>query len=246
LAVSVLAGILLALVLGIAVVVFRTDQVLTGLIVFAMGLGLTGAIGRPFAHKPIAGYEKLDMGALTEIPWLGPLLFGQDMLVYLTAILVIVLWYGIYRTQIGLRLRAVGEDPATADAAGVNVAVYRLGAILAGGALCGLSGGYLALASGQIWVEGMTAGRGWIAVALAIFARWRPGRAVVGAIIFGGTEAIIPRVQATGADIPAYFLLMLPYLLTLVVLIVPAIMIRGREDDAPSALMTNYVREDRP
>jgi len=245
LAVSILAGTLLALVFGIAVVAFRTDQVLTGLIVFAMGLGLTGAIGRPYAHKPITGFQKTDWGSISDIPWIGPLLFGQDVLVYVSAALVVAVWYVIYRTPVGLRLRAVGEDPATADAAGINVVAYRLAAILVGGALCGLSGGYLALASGQIWVEGMTAGRGWIAIALAIFARWRPGAAVVGALIFGGTEAIIPRIQATGADVPVYFLLMLPYLLTLAVLIVPSMVSKSWKDAAPSALLTNYVREDR-
>lgn len=239
------AGLLLSLVFGVATVLFKTDQVLTGLIIVAMGLGLSGILGRGYTHRPIEGFDGVTMGPLTEIPWIGPVIFGQDILVYLTAVIVLVVWWGIHRSAIGLRLRAVGEAAATADAAGINVSLYRMLAVLAGGALCGLAGGYLSLAAGQIWVEHMVAGRGWIAVALAIFARWRPFPAVLGALIFGGTEAAIPRIQALGGDTPVYFLLMLPYLLTLAVLIIPSIMIKGWRDEAPGGLLQNYVREER-
>ncbi len=245
LAVAVLCGMLLSAVFGIATVVFKTDQVLSGLIIVAMGEGLSGVLGRGFTHRPITGFESVDFGFLHDLPWVGPIVFGQDILVYVTVLLVALTGYGVHKTFTGLRLRAVGENPSTADTAGVNVTIYRLGAVIIGGALCGFAGAYLSLSAGQVWVEHMVAGRGWIAIALAIFARWMPWRAVVGALIFGGTEAIIPRIQATGADVPVYFLMMLPYLLTLAVLIIPAITSRGSQDDTPAALLTNYLREDR-
>lgn len=245
LASAVLAGIALAAVFGLATIAFRADQVLCGLIAVALGLGITGTIGKDFAHKPVAGFDKLQLSALSEIPWIGPILFRQDILVYVCVLITIFVWWVINRTITGLRLRAVGEDPSAADTAGVNVAKYRMGAVLAGGALTGLAGGYLSLAAGHVWVEHMTAGRGWIAIALAIFARWRVGPAVFGALLFGATEAIIPRLQASGIDAPVYLLLMLPYLLTIAALFIPAALKIRMRDDTPSALMRNYVREDR-
>lgn len=243
--VAVSMGALLSALFGTATVVFKTNQVLTGLIIAALGLGISGVLGQKYAHRPIQGFDGLDMGPLTGIPWIGPIVFGQDALIYVTAVLVLAVWWGIHRSATGLRLRAVGENPATADSAGYNVTLYRLGAVVLGGALCGLAGAYLSLAAGQVWVEHMVAGRGWIAIALAIFARWKPFPAVLGALIFGGTEALIPRVQALGGDLPFYLLLMLPYLLTLAVLVFPYIFISGWRDEAPAGLMQNYVREER-
>jgi general nucleoside transport system permease protein len=243
--IAVLMGALLSLVFGIATVVFKTDQVLTGLIIASLGLGISGVVGKDFAHRPIQGFDGVHLSVLTDIPWIGPIIFGQDILVYITAITVVLVWRGIHFSTIGLRLRAVGEDPPTADSAGVNVIYYRLGAVVVGGSLCGLSGAYLTLAAGQVWVEHMVAGRGWIAIALAIFARWRPFPAVLGALIFGGTEAIIPRIQTLGGNMPVYFLMMLPYLLTLAVLILPYVLIKGWRDEAPSGLMQIFLREER-
>ena len=242
--VAMLAGALVALVFGIAVVVFRTDQVLTGLIVVALGDGLTGVVGRPYMFEKVAGFRDLDLGALSDIPWLGPILFQQDILVYAAAALAVGVWWGLDRSDVGLRLRAVGEDPATADIAGVNVQLFRLAAVVLGGALCGLAGAYLSLASSFVWTEHMVAGRGWIVIALVIFSGWRPGRAVIGALIFGGAEALIPRIQAIGLDVPIYIVGMLPYVLTLAVLIVPTIL-RGERSPAPSGLLLNYLRQDR-
>ena len=242
---AILAGLLLSLVFGIATILLKTDQVLTGLIIVAMGLGLSGVLGRSYTHRPIQGYDGITIGQLTDLPWIGPIVFGQDILIYLTAIIVIIVWWGIHHSTVGLRLQAVGEAPSTADAAGINVSLYRMAAVLIGGALSGLAGGYLSLAAGQIWVEHMVAGRGWIAIALAIFARWRPLSAVLGAIIFGGTEAVIPRVQALGGDTPVYLLLMLPYLLTLTVLIIPSILNDRWRDESPGGLLQNYLREER-
>lgn len=243
-AAAIASACLLALTFGLATVVFRTDQVLTGLILVAGGVGLAGVVGRDYANKPVAGLAPLDLGALSQIPWIGPILLRQDALIYVGAVLVIGVWWSLQRTMIGLRLRAVGEDPATADAAGIDVQLYRLTAVTIGGGLCGLAGAYLSLAAARIWVEGMVAGRGWIAIALVIFARWRPGRAAVGALLFGGMDALIPRVQAIGADVPIFLMMMLPYVATLTVLAVPAI-VRGEVSAAPSALGLHYLRQER-
>ncbi len=242
--IAMLAGALVSLIFGIAVVIFRTDQVLTGLIIVAFGDGLTGVVGRPYMFESVAGFRGLDLGALSDIPWLGPIFFQQDILVYATVVLAIGIWWGLHKSNIGLRLRAVGEDPATADISGVNIQLFRLTAVVLGGAMCGLAGAYLSLATSYVWIEHMVAGRGWIVIALVIFSGWRPGRAVIGALIFGGAEALIPRIQAMGFDVPIYIVGMLPYMLTLAVLIVPTIL-RGEKSPAPSSLLLNYLRQDR-
>ena len=242
--VGTLCGIALAFVFGVAVVYFKTNQVLSGLAVVALGAGITGIVGRAVAHQPVAGFERLDMGFLSDIPWIGKIVFSQNIMIYACILIVIATWWAIESTRYGLKLRAVGEDPATADTSGVNVLFYRFIAVLCSGALCGLAGAYLSIASSQVWVEGMIAGRGWIAIALVIFARWKPLRALAGAILFGGADSLIPRLQAIGADIPVYLMLALPYVLTLAVLVIPAIMFK-RADVSPSALGLDYLRQDR-
>lgn len=234
----------MALLFALSTVVFRTEQVLTGLILVAAGVGLAGVVGRGYANKAVPGLAPVDLGPLADLPWLGPILFRQDPLVYLCVALVLVVWWVIHRTDVGLRLRAVGEEPATADAAGVDVQAYRILAVVAGGALCGLAGAYLSLGAARIWVEGMVAGRGWIAIGLVIFARWSPPRAILGALLFGGMDALIPRVQATGADVPVFLMMMLPYLATLAVLVATALL-KGEGSAAPAALGLHYLRQER-
>ena len=165
-------------------------------------------------------------------------------MVYASIPVVYFVWRYLHRSIPGMKLRAVGENPQAADAAGTNIDLVRFGAVVTGGALVGLAGGYLALAASKIWVEDMTHGRGWIAVALVIFARWRPGRAVLGALLFGGIEALIPRIQAAGVSVPQYLLLMMPYLVTLAVLTYVGLVSRTGSG-APGALGLPYVREDR-
>jgi len=243
LAAALAGGAALAAVFAVAVVVFRTEQVVTGLIMVALGAGVTGLFGRDITNQTLPALRGLDLGPLGELPVAGPILFRQDAAVYLALALTFALGAWLARSRAGLRLSAVGEDPAAADALGLNVQRLRLGAVIAGGALCGLGGGYLALVSSQVWVEGMTQGRGWIAVGLVIFARWRPGLALAGALLFGAIEAIVPRVQAVGADVPVYLMTMLPYLATLAVLIAAGL--RRRRDDEPAALGQPYLRQDR-
>ena len=241
---AIAAGAAMAALFGLATVYLRTNQVVTGLIVVALGAGLTGLIGRTYISDPLAGFDPLDWGGLAAIPVLGPILFAQNALTYVALAATVAVWFVLFRSVAGLRLRAVGEDPATADAAGVHVLLVRFAAVVVGGCFLGAAGGYLSLASSQIWVEGMVAGRGWIAIGLVIFARWRPGLAVMGAVLFGAIEALVPRVQATGADVPIYLMMMLPYLATLGVLVV-ANMRRNRLTDEPANLGRPYARQDR-
>lgn len=240
---SGIAGMLVASLFAFLVVVLRADQVVTGITIVFFGIGLTGLIGLQWNDKAIAGFQKLDLGVLSDIPFLGKVFFSQDPMVYLTIPIIAGVWWFLFRTKTGLNLRAVGENPQAADAAGIGVDLYRFCAVTAGGALCGMAGGYLALAAAKIWVNEMTHGRGWIAIALVIFARWMPGRAVFGALLFGGIEALIPRILAAGWPVPQYFLQMTPFLATLGVLVYAGL--RRSRSAAPGALGLPYVREDR-
>ena len=243
-AVGIVAGAALALIFSCAVVFFHTDQVLSGLTIVALGAGITGVVGRPYVHQPVAGFDKMQFGPLTDIPWIGKIVFHQDPLIYICAFTAVVVWWVTNRTNVGLSLRAVGEDPATADVAGVNISLYKFVALVLSGALCGFAGAYLSIASSQVWVEGMIAGRGWIAVALVIFSQWHPLRAIVGALVFGSAEALTPQLLAVGADVPVYIVMMLPYALTLAVLVAMAVF-RGDRSLAPHGLGLAYIRQDR-
>ena len=167
-------------------------------------------LGAPVTHAiPLLG----------DIPFVGPALFRQHPMVYLTVIAVAVVAWFFYRTRAGLVLRAVGESPESAHALGYRVRLLRLAAVLAGGALCGVAGAYLSTVYTPLWVEGMVAGRGWIALALTVFATWRPARILLGAYLFGGVTMLQLHLQGLGVDVPSQFLSMLPYVATVVVLV---------------------------
>jgi simple sugar transport system permease protein len=244
LVVAIIAGMVVSFGFGVFVVMLRTNQVVTGITMVFLGSGLTGLIGVPWTNIAVGGLEPIHIPFLTGIPIIGKFLFGQDPVAYVMLTLVFAVRYLLLRTRTGLELRAVGEHPQAADADGVNVELYRLAAVTAAGALIGLAGGYLALASAKIFVFDMTQGRGWIAVALVIFARWQPWRALAGGLLFGGIESLIPRIKAEGLPIPQYFLEMAPYAVTLGVLIYAALRLRTGQD-APKALGLPYVRQDR-
>lgn len=240
-----LAGVAVTLPFMIAVIVFRAPQIPAGLALVAIGLGLSAALGRDAAHKPFAGLQPLPWPqALVDLPLVGRLIFAQNGVVLLALATAVVAAMVLYRSRHGLRLRAVGEDPATADAAGVNVQLYQLASVAAGSLLIGLAGAYLSVAGSQIWTEGMVAGRGWISLALVVFAQWSPLRAIFGAALFGGAEALIPRLQALGLDVPVYFLSMTPYLLTIGILILISLGARTRQAE-PGFLGRAYIRQDR-
>jgi simple sugar transport system permease protein len=241
---AMLAGTLIATLFAFMTIILRANQVISGLIIVALGAGITGVLGGSIINTPLPGFQNIDWGVMSDVPFIGPIIFNQNALTYLAFVLAGLIWIFLFKTTTGLRVRAVGEDPATADASGVNVVTVRILAVMAGGALCGLAGGYLSLASSFIWVEGMTGGRGWIAIGLVIFARWDPKFAVIGALLFGAIEALIPRIQTTGIDVPIYLMMMLPYIATLGVLIFASLN-RTRRTDEPGSLGIPYARQDR-
>ena len=243
-AAAVIAGATMAAIFGGLTVVLRCDQVVSGLILVALGAGVTGLRGRDIVGQTLPGFREVDLWFLSALPDVGPEIFRQTTLTYLSFLFAVLVWWWMYRSVSGLRLRAVGESPSTADANGINVIAARFLAVVVGGAFCGLAGGYLALASSFIWVEGMIAGRGWIAIGLVIFARWNPRQAILGALLFGAVEALIPRVQATGMDVPIYLMMMLPYLTTLGVLVVASKFDEKRSQE-PANLGIPYARQDR-
>ena len=236
------AGALLALVHAFLTVTLRANHVGSGLALAIFGTGFSAYLGRSVAGLPLTTpFQPVAVPGLSQIPVVGEILFRHNPLVYFGYALVPLLWWWLYRTRPGLHLRAVGENPAAADAMGLSVARTRYLYVLAGGALCGLAGAHLSLAVTPSWVEGMTAGRGWVAVALVIFAGWDPVRAAAGALLFGAVEAAVFRLQAAGTAISPALLAMLPYLLTLVALAVAS---RGRSR-IPGALGLAYDRESR-
>lgn len=234
------AGLALALVFGLLTIYLQSNQVATGLALTIFGLGLSALIGHDYVGKTFSGLPKLDIPGITSIPVAGPLLFGHDALVYLSvAAVVFVAWF-LDRTRAGLTLRAVGENHDAAHSIGYPVALIRLGAVLFGGAMAGVGGAYLSVAYTPLWVENMTAGRGWIALALVVFASWKPWRAFFGAYLFGGITIVQLYAQGMGVDVPAQFLSMLPYLATILVLVVIARdEIRARLS-APACLGKNF------
>ena len=245
LALGALAGMAISVPFAIAVVVFRAPQIPAGLALVAIGIGVSAALGRDAAHKPFPGLDPTPLSeGLANLPLFGRMLFQQDGVVWLSLFIAGVTAWVLYRTRYGLRLRAVGEDPAAADAAGVDVQLYQFGALAAGSLLIGLAGAYLSVGGSHTWTEGMVAGRGWISLALVVFAQWSPLRAIFGAVLFGGAEALIPRLQTLGLEVPVYFLSMTPYVLTIGVLILISLRGRARQVE-PGFLGRAYIRQDR-
>ncbi|MGL1930564.1 MAG: ABC transporter permease [Desulfotalea sp.] len=232
-----ISGLLFASVHGVVCIWFQGNQVVSGLAITILGTGLANYIGTSYVGLKAPGFLDFNLPFLSEIPFFGPIFFQQDILVYLSYVVPIFLWILLNHTRFGLSLRAAGEYPDAARAAGLSVSKYRWAGIWIGGLLMGLGGGYLSLAYTHLWTPNLTGGRGWIAVALVIFAFWRPGRAVFGAYLFGGIMALQLRMQALGNAWPSSLLLMLPYLLTIIVLVMSSA--RKNVSDAPAALGVN-------
>ena len=218
-AAGMFAAMMLALLFGFLTLTLQTNQVATGLALTLFGVGLSAFVGRSFVGQVVAGVKGVSVPVLSDLPVLGPLLFRFDPLVYGSIILFIVLGWFLSRTRGGLLIRAVGESPSSAHAIGYHVIGIRYLAVLFGGAMSGLAGAYLSLAITPMWVEGMTAGRGWIALALVVFATWKPWRVVLGAYLFGGVTILQFHAQGFGVRVPSEFLSMLPYVATIVVLV---------------------------
>jgi len=230
---AAIGGAALSLVFGLLTQYLLSNQVATGLGLTLFGLGLSALIGKPYEgmKSPVLG--KLDIPVLSDIPVIGPIFFNHDPMVYVSLLLIGAVWYILKFTRAGLVLRAVGENHEAAHALGYKVIRVRLMAIMFGGACAGLGGAYISLVRVPQWVEGMTAGAGWIALAIVVFASWRPWRILLGAYLFGGVTVLQLNLQAAGLAIPVEYLSMSPYLITIVVLVI--ISARGQHG-APGSL----------
>jgi simple sugar transport system permease protein len=214
------ASMLMALLFAVLTLTLQTNQVATGLALTLFGLGLSAFAGRKFTGLPIEGIRAVSIPGLSNLPLVGPLLFRFDWAVYGSLLLYFAVSRVLNRTRAGLQLRAVGESPAVANALGQPVTLTRYLAVLFGGAASGIAGAYLSTALTPMWVEGMSAGRGWIALALVVFATWKPLRVLLGAYLFGGVTILQLHAQGLGLNVPSEILSMLPYAATIIVLVI--------------------------
>jgi general nucleoside transport system permease protein len=214
-----IAGIGTAAIFAMLTLTLLANQVATGLALTIFGAGLSAFVGKAYVSLTLSGMHPLAVPLLSRIPLLGPVLFQQNALVYVSLAAYGGIHWFLYQTKAGLVLRAVGESPESAHAVGYRVIAIRYAATLFGGALAGVAGAYLAVAYTPMWVEQMAAGRGWIALALVVFATWRPSRVLLGAYLFGGVTILQFHAQALGIAVPAEFLSSLPYLATILVLV---------------------------
>ncbi|MGQ0670767.1 MAG: ABC transporter permease [Actinomycetota bacterium] len=245
------AGAAIALAHAALAISLRVSQVVSGLALVIVGTGLSSFIGRlpkpPLTGRQgVEGFHRLLPGGLADLPIVGPILFRHDPIVYLSWLLVAACSFYLFRTRTGLAARAVGEDPATADAAGIRVSFARYVHTLVGGAFAGLGGGYLTIQLTGIWQDGITAGSGWIAFALVSFSGWRPWRALIAAYVFGALTNLSFTLQLLGVRIPSDLLAALPFIMTILVLMaVSARPVSARSIGAPAALAEPYIRESR-
>ncbi len=250
---AVVAGAALSVIHAFLSVSLRVSQIVSGLALAIFGTGLASFLGRA-GSNPLVGnpsravFKPLFSGGITEIPLVGPLLFGHDVLIYVSWIVAAGASYYLFHTRMGLSLRAVGEDPASAESAGVNVSRVRYAHVMAGGALAGLGGAYFSLALTPTWQDDPIGAAGWIAIALVILASWRPWRAVFAAYLFGAAERVQFTLQTMGdpwSNIPSTLLAMLPFVLAIIAMIVLTSGKRARFLGAPEALAIPYYREQR-
>jgi len=241
---AVLAGALAAALHAFVSVTLRANQVVSGLALTMLGLGVSGLFGRPFIGRPLP--QKLNavrIPGLAEIPVVGRIFFSRDPLFYLAVVLGILLWILLSRTRWGIQIRSVGENPAAAEVQGVGVARVRYSCVVLGGALAGMAGAHLSLVYSKSWTEGLTGGRGWIVIALTIFALWNPLRAFLGAFLFGCIFVLQYLLQPIG--VPPNFLAMMPYLATLAVLLAGGLRKDRRRLLAPAKLGEPYSKGER-
>jgi simple sugar transport system permease protein len=235
-----LAGAALSVIFAIIALTLRANQVATGLALSLFGVGLSAFVGRDYLSVVIDGLKPVAIGGISDIPVVGPLLFAHNPLVYVSiALFAGVAWF-LDRTRAGLVLRAVGEAPHSARAIGYPVIAIRYAAVVFGGACAGIGGAYLAIAYTPSWVEGMTAGRGWIALALVVFATWKPSRVLIGAYLFGSVTLAQFQAQAAGIAIPSQLLATLPYVATVIVLAIISRDAATIRLNAPASLGRTY------
>jgi ABC-type uncharacterized transport system permease subunit len=238
---GMLAGVLVSLVFAFVALTLVANQVASGLALTLFGLGLSGLIGEGYVGTPGLKLPSLYISGLTDIPVVGRILFGQDALVYLSFVLVAVVSWFLFHTKAGLILRAVGDNHVSAHALGYRVIRVRYLAVMFGGACAGLGGAYLSVVYTPLWVENMTSGRGWIALALVVFSSWLPWRLAIGAYLFGAVSILQLHAQPLGLGVPSQFLSMLPYLATVLVLVLISGNRRAALFNTPACLGTPFV-----
>ncbi len=227
-------------------ITLRGNQTVTGLALTIFGGGLTSFYGDSWTSQRLTtSIKPLVIPGLSRIPVIGPILFSQDIIVYTAYVLVVVFWFLLFKTKVGVNLRAVGENAKAADAMGVNVAGTRYFWTILGGALAGAGGAYITCCIHPYWLNGITSGKGWIAVALVVFAMWNPFSSMLGAFLFGGIEAMQLQLQAGGTYINSALLSMLPYVTTFVVIIIATLIVRVRHVGTPRELGVPYAREEK-
>lgn len=237
---GVLAGAAVALIFAVLTLTFMANQVATGLALTIFGVGVSAFLGLEYTSVALDDLPGIDIPVLSDLPVVGPLLFSLDPLVYLSFVMFAAVTWFLYRSRAGLVLRGVGESPQSAHALGYSVIRIRYLAVLFGGGMAGLGGVYLSIAYTPMWVEEMTAGRGWIALALVVFSTWRPTRVMIGAYLFGGATIIQFHAQGAGVEIASQFLSMLPYLATIAVLVVISRDVNTIRLNAPASLGVAY------
>ncbi len=218
-AAGAVAGAVLAAAFGALVIWLNTNQYATGLALSLFGTGFSAFAGIRYTQEKLGERANFEIPGLADVPFIGPAFFRQHPMVYIAIALTIAIAWFLYRSRAGLVLRAVGESPESAHALGYPVRRIRLAAVIFGGALCGVAGAYISVVYTHLWVEGMIAGKGWIALALTTFATWRPARVLLGAYLFGGVTMLQFQLQGEGVQISSQFLTMLPYLATILVLV---------------------------
>ena len=260
---SLLAAVLAAMLIGGALsllhaflsITMRAQQVVSGLSITLFGTGMASFLGQTLGpetnHNYMIGlnaakFKAIVIPGLSKLPVIGAV-FSQDLLTYIVLLLLPAAWFFMFKTKYGLNLRAVGENPQTADAMGINVTAVRYLSTVFGGVMAGIGGAHLSLSYTPGWTENITGGRGWIVIALVIFSLWNPSRAIWGAILFGGINAVQFRLQASGAEIPAPILNMMPYLVTIAVLVIITVWENRKRSagGAPAALASPYLREEK-
>jgi len=233
---AMIAGAALSFIFAVLTQYLLTNQVASGLALTLFGLGFAALLGHSYAGVKPPKFGHLDIPVLSDMPILGRLLFSHDYMIYLSLMIIAGVWYFLTRTLGGLVLRAVGENHDAAHALGYKVIRIRIMAIMFGGAMAGLGGAYLSLVRVPQWTEGMTAGSGWIALALVVFAAWKPWRIILGAYLFGGITVLQLNLQAAGANIPVAYLSMTPYLMTIIVLVIMSADKKRASLNAPASL----------
>lgn len=240
---AIVAGMLISIIHAFASVTLQSNQVVSGLALTMLGLGVAGLLGKPYVGKPLAvKINAMPIPFLSDIPVVGPVLFNQSPFFYLAVILAIGVWFILEHTLLGIRIRSTGENPKATETQGVNVSRIRYIAVIIGGGFSAMAGAHLSTSYSKSWIEGMTAGRGWIVIALTIFALWNPVRAIFGAFLFGGIFVLQYLLQPLG--ISPNFLAMLPYVATLLVLLVGGLR-DSRRLNAPAMLAEPYRRGER-